>query len=44
MTIASNSVEVYIKQLREKLETSGCEKIIHTVHGVGYVLRGEKPI
>jgi DNA-binding response OmpR family regulator len=44
MTIASNSVEVYIKQLREKLETSGGEKIIHTVHGVGYVLRGEKTI
>ena len=40
-TIASNSVEVYIKQLRDKLEASGAVRIIHTVHGVGYVLRGE---
>jgi DNA-binding response OmpR family regulator len=42
MTIASNSVEVYIKQLREKIEGGFGEKIIHTVHGVGYVLRGDK--
>jgi DNA-binding response OmpR family regulator len=36
-----NVVEVYVKQLRQKLESGGASRIIHTVRGVGYVLRSE---
>ena len=35
----SNTVDVYINQLRRKLDLDSEEKLIHTVHGVGYVLR-----
>lgn len=37
-----NVVEVYVKQLRQKLEASGEVRLIHTIRGAGYVLR-EKP-
>ena len=35
----SNTVDVYINQLRRKIDADAAEKLIHTVHGVGYVLR-----
>ena len=35
----SNNVEVYIRYLRIKLEKSNSKRLIHTVRGVGYVLR-----
>jgi two-component system, OmpR family, response regulator NblR len=35
----SNVIEVYIRYLRLKLEESGEKRLIHTVRGVGYVLR-----
>jgi DNA-binding response OmpR family regulator len=35
-----NVVEVYIKQLRQKLEAEGEQRLIHTIRNVGYVLRG----
>lgn len=35
----SNSLEVYIGYLRRKLEEDGLPRLIHTVRGVGYVLR-----
>ncbi len=35
----SNSLRVYIGYLRKKLEAQGEPRLIHTVHGVGYVLR-----
>ncbi len=35
----SNSLDVYIGYLRRKTEAGGEERIIHTVRGVGYVLR-----
>jgi DNA-binding response OmpR family regulator len=35
----SNTVDVYINQLRRKLDTDAEVKLIHTIHGVGYVLR-----
>jgi len=35
----SNSLDVYIGYLRRKLETDGSKRLIHTVRGVGYVLR-----
>ena len=34
-----NALEVYIGYLRRKLETGGATRMIHTVRGVGYVLR-----
>lgn len=37
----SNVIDVYVRQLREKLEASGQGRLIHTVRGVGYVLREE---
>ncbi len=36
---ASNIIEVYIRYLRQKLEANGEERLLHTVRGVGYVLR-----
>jgi two-component system response regulator MprA len=35
----SNSLEVYIGYLRRKTEAEGESRLIHTVRGVGYVLR-----
>lgn len=35
----SNVIEVYIRYLRLKIETEGQKRLIHTVRGVGYVLR-----
>jgi two-component system response regulator MprA len=37
----SNIIEVYIRYLRTKLEEGGEPRLIHTVRGVGYVLREE---
>lgn len=37
---ASNSLEVYVGYLRRKTEAGGEPRLIHTVRGVGYVLRG----
>lgn len=35
----SNIIEVYVRYLRQKLETGGELRLIHTVRGMGYVLR-----
>ncbi len=35
----SNIIEVYIRYLRTKLEAGGEPRLLHTVRGVGYVLR-----
>jgi two-component system response regulator MprA len=35
----SNIIEVYIRYLRTKMEAQGEPRLIHTVRGVGYVLR-----
>lgn len=37
----SNIIEVYVRYLRAKLEAGGEPRLIHTVRGVGYVLREE---
>jgi len=36
---SSNSLEVYIGYLRRKTESGGESRLIHTVRGVGYILR-----
>ena len=35
----SNIIEVYIRYLRQKLESDEEPRLIHTVRGMGYVLR-----
>jgi two-component system response regulator MprA len=35
----SNSLDVHLGQLRRKLESAGEPRLIHTVRGMGYVLR-----
>jgi two-component system response regulator MprA len=39
---ASNSLDVYIGYLRRKTEAGGKPRLIHTVRGVGYALRGSQ--
>jgi two-component system, OmpR family, response regulator MprA len=36
---SSNSLDVYVMYLRRKTEADGMPRIVHTVRGVGYVLR-----
>jgi DNA-binding response OmpR family regulator len=36
---SSNVLEVYVKQLRQKLEANAEPRLIHTFRGAGYVLR-----
>ncbi|MBB4908845.1 response regulator transcription factor [Actinophytocola algeriensis] len=38
---SSNSLDVYLGYLRRKLESDGNSRLLHTVRGVGYVLREE---
>jgi len=39
----ANSLEVYIGYLRRKTEINGLPRLIHTVRGIGYVLRETAP-
>jgi DNA-binding response OmpR family regulator len=38
----SNIIEVYVRYLRQKLEAHGESRLIHTVRGVGHILREEQ--
>jgi two-component system response regulator MprA len=38
---ASNGLDVYVGYLRRKLEAGGERRLLHTVRGVGYVLRDD---
>jgi DNA-binding response OmpR family regulator len=40
--IESNTLDVFIRQLRAKVERPGTRKLIHTVRGVGYTIREEE--
>lgn len=40
---SGNALEVYIGYLRRKTESEGEPRLIHTVRGVGYVLRETAP-
>jgi two-component system response regulator MprA len=37
----SKTLDVYVGYLRRKLEADGEPRLVHTVRGVGYVLRSE---
>src|SRR5579883_2785232 len=39
--VQNNTLDVFIRQLRSKIEPPGSTKLIHTVRGVGYSLREE---
>lgn len=36
----TNVIDVYVKYLRNKIDTPPKKKLIHTVHGAGYMLKG----
>ncbi|NYI03191.1 response regulator transcription factor [Allostreptomyces psammosilenae] len=40
---SSNSLDVYVMYLRRKTEAGGRPRLVHTVRGVGYVLRSAPP-
>lgn len=40
--VLTNVIDVYVRLLRKKIERPGSRQLIHTVRGVGYVLRGAK--
>ena len=42
-SLASNALEVYVGYLRRKTEADGRPRLIHTVRGVGYVMREGEP-
>jgi two-component system response regulator MprA len=41
LDLSSNTLAVFISNLRRKLEEAGEPRLVHTVRGVGYVLRTE---
>jgi DNA-binding response OmpR family regulator len=42
--IENNTLDVFIRQLRLKVEPHGARKLIHTVRGIGYTLREEEEV
>jgi len=39
--VRSNTLDAFIRLVRDKVDIAGERKLIHTVRGVGYSLRGE---
>jgi DNA-binding response OmpR family regulator len=39
--VESNTLDVFIRQLRTKIEPAGTGKLVQTIRGIGYSLRGE---
>lgn len=42
--IESNTLDVFIRQLRAKIDPPGSHKLIHTIRGIGYALREEDSV
>ena len=42
--VQSNTLDVFIRQLRTKIEPSGSSKLLHTIRGIGYTLREEEAL
>jgi DNA-binding response OmpR family regulator len=42
--VQSNTLDVYIRQLRTKIETPGSTKLVHTIRGIGYTMREEEEL
>ena len=41
--VTPNAVEAVVSRLRRKLEEAGAAGLLHTIRGVGYLLRGGRP-
>jgi DNA-binding response OmpR family regulator len=39
--VENNTLDVFIRQLRAKIDPPGRAKLIHTIRGIGYSLREE---
>jgi DNA-binding response OmpR family regulator len=39
--VQSNTLDVFIRQLRGKIEPAGAPKLLHTIRGIGYTVREE---
>jgi DNA-binding response OmpR family regulator len=39
--VQSNTLDVFIRQLRMKIEAPGSSKLLHTIRGIGYTIREE---
>jgi len=39
--VENNTLDVFIRQLRSKIDLTGDHKLIHTIRGIGYALREE---
>lgn len=42
--IENNTLDVFMRQLRLKIEPQGSRKLIHTIRGIGYMLREEEAV
>ena len=42
--LQSNIIDVYIRTLRRKIDDGHDEKIIHTLRGIGYIIRNEETV
>jgi DNA-binding response OmpR family regulator len=40
--VENNTLDVFIRQLRSKVDLPGSHKLIHTIRGIGYALREEE--
>ena len=40
--VESNTLDVYIRMLRTKIDSAGRSKLIHTVRGIGFAMREEE--
>lgn len=40
--VRSNTLDAFIRLVRDKVDVAGEQKLIHTVRGVGYCLRGDR--
>ena len=41
--IEDNTLDAFVRLLRNKVDAGGAPKLIHTVRGVGYVIRLDSP-
>lgn len=41
--VESNTLDVYVRYLRTKIETPGSRRLIQTIRGLGYAMREEEP-
>jgi DNA-binding response OmpR family regulator len=39
--VESNTLDVFMRLLRNKIDNGDRERLIHTVRGVGYIMRAE---